>query len=67
MPSYTPCDGTGKNAINIEQYPGTPPGLGGSPSPARTFGNCPDCGRTVGVRGLAQFIKINRHKAQQED
>jgi hypothetical protein len=65
MPGYTPCDGTGKNAVNIEQYPSQPNGLGYTK--AKTFGNCPGCGRTVMSLGLVQFIKVNRHKPQQRE
>ena len=67
MASYTPCTGSGRNAVNLEHHPGTPPGLGNSPTPARTYGECPACGRTVAERGYAYRIKVTRHKAQVPD
>lgn len=60
--TYTPCEGSGKSAVNLERYPSRPDGLG--MTRAKTFGNCPACGRMVMSYGLAQSIKITRHKAQ---
>lgn len=69
MAGYTACTGTGQNAVGLHHYPGTPPGLGNSPTPARTFGNCPVCGWTVAERGNPARIKVGRHKDKrgQED
>ena len=67
MGSYTPCAGSGQNAVELKHYQGAPPGLGSSPSPARTFGKCPACGRTVAERGYALRVKVNRHKATVPD
>ena len=64
MSGYTPCEGSGQNAVNLHRTPGTPPGLGNSPTPSRTFGECPACGRVVAERGLTYRIKVVRHKAQ---
>jgi hypothetical protein len=65
MASYTPCEGSGKYAVDLEQYPSQPNGLGATR--AKTFGKCPACPRTVMTYGLAGFIKANRHKPQQEE
>lgn len=64
MPGYIPCAGSGKNAVDLKQYPSQRNGLGFTQ--AKTFGYCPRCRRTVGVDGLATFIKVNRHKMQEE-
>jgi hypothetical protein len=60
MASYTPCEGSGTNAVNLQRYPSQPNGLG--MTSAKTFGHCPACGRTVMSHGLAMRIKITRHK-----
>lgn len=62
MASYVPCDGTGRNAVNLEHYPSQPDGLGATR--AKTFGKCPACPRTVRSYGIVQRIKVNRHKPQ---
>lgn len=62
MASYVPCEGSGQNAVNLEQYPSQPNGLGFTQS--KTFGTCPNCPRTVKANGLAVHIKVNRHKPQ---
>ena len=65
MAGYTPCAGSGQNAVNLLKVPSRPGGLG--VSPAKTFGDCPACGRTVKSNGLVARIKVNRHKAHQAD
>jgi len=63
MASYTPCAGSGQAAVKLEHYPSQPDGLG--MTRAKTFGECPACGRTVKSYGIAAYIKVNRHKAQE--
>ena len=68
MAGYVPCDGSGKNAVDLVRYPGQRPvGVLDSGSPAKTFGKCPACPRTVMAYGLPAFIKVTRHKPQQAD
>lgn len=62
MASYTPCEESGKWAVNLEQYPSRPDGLG--MTRAKTFGDCPACGRVVKSYGITSWIKVTRHKAQ---
>lgn len=63
MASYVPCDGSGRNAVNIWRgAPSQPDGLG--MTRAKTFGDCPVCGRVQMSYGLVTHIKANRHKAQ---
>jgi hypothetical protein len=62
MASYTPCDGSGENAVNMQRYPSRPDGLG--MTRAKTFGECPGCGRIVMSYGMA--AKVTRHKPQQQ-
>lgn len=64
MASYTPCTGSGKNAVNLERRASTADPNGWNRTPARTFGECPECGRAVMSKGLVIVIKVNRHKAQ---
>ena len=65
MSSYTPCEGSGRNAVNLERYPSRPDGLG--MTRAKTFGTCPVCPRVVMSYGLAPRVKVARHKAQQSE
>ena len=62
MASYIPCDGSGKNAVHLEQYPSRPDGLG--MTRGKTFGKCPACARTVKAYGITARITVTRHKAQ---
>lgn len=67
MASFTPCTGTGKNAVSIQQFPSVSsptPGGGQTWSKSKTFGTCPDCARTVMSYGIVSSIKVNRHKSQ---
>jgi hypothetical protein len=63
--TYTPCKGSGENAVKLERYPSRPDGLG--MTRAKTFGYCPSCGRTVMSYGVAMFIKVNRHKPRADE
>jgi len=65
--SYTPCPGSGTLARKLWRSPGTPPGLGNSPSPGKTFGECVTCGYTVMVRGFPASITVPRHKQRKEE
>lgn len=60
MTSYIPCEGSGEFAVNIEQYPSRPDGLG--MTRGKTFGKCPACPRTVMVYGITPRIMVTRHK-----
>lgn len=64
MGSYTPCTGSGKNAVNLTRYASTADANGWNRTGAKTFGECPECGRTVMSKGTVNVIKVNRHKAQ---
>ena len=63
--SYTPCAGSGKSATGLTRYPSRPDGLG--MTRAKTFGECPDCGRVVMSYGVVTQIKVTRHKAKLDD
>jgi hypothetical protein len=63
MAGYTACEGSGKQAVNLKQYPSHQDGLG--MTRAKTFGHCPACGRTVRSYGLVNGIKITRHKPRE--
>lgn len=65
MAGYTPCEGSGRDAVNLERYPSRSDGLG--MTRAKTFGDCPACGRVVKAYGLPVRIKVTRHKAQESD
>ena len=65
MAGYTPCEGSGRDAVNLERYPSRPDGLG--MTRAKTFGDCPACGRVVKSYGVVARIKVTRHKAQESD
>jgi hypothetical protein len=65
MASYTPCAGSGQNAVKLERYPSRPDGLG--MTRAKTFGDCPECGRVAMSYGVAMRIKITRHKPRTND
>jgi hypothetical protein len=60
MTSYTPCEGSGRNAVDLERYPSQRDGLG--MTRGKTFGKCPGCDRTVMAYGITASIKVNRHK-----
>ena len=62
MSGYEPCAGSGQNASDLVRYPSRRDGLG--MTRAKTFGECPACGRTVMAYGLAMSIKVTRHKAR---
>lgn len=62
MGGYIPCEGSGQNAVNLARFPSQPDGLG--MTRAKTFGECPACGRTVKSYGLVAHIKVTRHKAE---
>jgi len=65
MASYTPCEGSGQWAVNLVQYPSRPDGLGATR--AKTFGDCPVCGRCVREYGLTPRVKVKRHKEQESE
>jgi hypothetical protein len=60
MASFTPCAGSGQQAVNIWRAPSQQDGLG--MTRAKTFGDCPVCGRVQMSYGLVQGIKVTRHK-----
>jgi hypothetical protein len=61
----SPCEGSGKQAVKLEQFPSHADGLGFTRS--KTFGHCPACDRTVMSYGLVNGIKITRHKPRVAD
>jgi hypothetical protein len=65
MSGYQPCDGSGRNATGLVRYGSQSNGLG--MTRAKTFGECPSCGRTVMSNGLVMSIKVTRHKAQEQE
>ena len=65
MAGYTPCKGSGTDAVNLWRSPSRSNGLG--MTQAKTFGECGSCGRTVMGRGLAVRIKVTRHKAKEAE
>ena len=66
--NYTPCDGSGKAAVNLhyteviyDDLPGYGRvAVGGN----NTYGECCSCGRVARTKGRAAVITLVRHKAQ---
>jgi hypothetical protein len=64
MAGFTACEGTGKNAVDLERHASQADANGWNRTAAKTYGRCPDCGRLVAANGLVATIKIVRHKRQ---
>lgn len=69
--SYTPCDGSGKRAVNPRKPSVTDLGSKFSHMRGKTYGDCPACGRSglvlVKDHWLREQAPTNtpRHKAQE--
>lgn len=63
MAGWTPCEGTGESAVDLDHYPARKSiGVLDPGSPASTYGKCPRCGFLIRASGIVHIIKVKRHK-----